>query len=192
MLMLEAIGRAADPGWAPDAIYLPGRRSQRFARDELFRGVNLSYGAPNVTVVFPARLLSRRLKPLMGIGGSGQRVAEGTFEDPDIPGDFTRSLRDTVASLLPLGCPTVQDLADVTDLKPRTLQRRLAECGTSLRQVIDDARFGLAAEYLRDPAASVTDIALDLGYGDSTAFTRAFHRLAGVSPTAYREQRLSA
>jgi len=192
MLMLEAIGRAGGQGWVPDAIYLPGQRSQRFARDELFRGVSISYGAPNVTVVFPARLLSRPLKPLLASGGSGPRIAEGTCEDPDMPGDFIRSLRDTVASLLPLGCPTVHDLADITDLKPRTLQRRLAECGTSLRQVIDDARFGLAMEYLRDPGASVTDIALELGYGDSTAFTRAFHRLAGVPPTAYQEQRSNA
>lgn len=192
MLMLEAIGRAGGPGWAPDAIYLPGQRSQRFSRDELFQGVNMSYGAPNVTVVFPAGLLSCRLKPLAATPANGAPGADGSFEDQAMAGDFVRSLQDTVVSLLPLGCPTVQDLADVARLKPRTLQRRVAECGTSLRQVIDDARFNLAVDYLRDPRASVTDIALELGYGDSTAFTRAFHRLAGLPPTAYREQRVSA
>jgi len=193
MLMLEAIGRAGGPGWVPDAIYLPGQRSQRFARDELFHGVNMSYGAPNVTVVFPAGLLSCRLKPLAATLSNGARGgAGGGLQDHAMAGDFVRSLQDTAASLLPLGCPTVQDLADVARLTPRTLQRRVAECGTSLRQVIDDARFGLAVEYLRDPGASVTDIALELGYGDSTAFTRAFHRLAGVPPTAYREQQPNA
>ena len=192
MLMVEAIGRAAGPGWRPDAISLPGRRSQRFARDELFRRVSMSYGAPDITVAFAAELLSRPLRPRVAAEAAGLPAAQGPPEDHDIPADFVESLEDAVMSLLPLGCPTVHDLADIIHLKPRTLQRHVAACGTSLRRIIDDARFSLAAEYLRDPGVSVTDMALDLGYGDSTAFTRAFHRRAGVSPTVYRQQGLSA
>ncbi len=74
----------------------------------------------------------------------------------------------------------------MADLSPRTLQRRLSEAGTSVREVIDHARFRLADEYLRQSTASITETAFLLGYGDSTAFTRAFHRMTGVSPTAYR------
>jgi AraC-like DNA-binding protein len=94
--------------------------------------------------------------------------------------------------MLPVGCPTVRDLADMAGTTPRTLQRRMAACGTSLRQVVDRARFRTAREWLSDPSASVTDIALRLGYSDSTAFTRAFHRLAGMPPSTYRKQLLAS
>lgn len=109
-----------------------------------------------------------------------------------MPVDLVRSLEATVESLLPVGCPNVHDLADIAGTTPRTLQRRVAACGTSLRQVVDRARFRMARDWLRDPDVSVTDIALRLGYSDSTAFTRAFHRLAGMSPSTYRKQPLTA
>ena len=192
MLMLEAIGRAAPPDWKPRAIYLPGTRSQRFARDDLFRDVQMVYGAPHTTVVFAANLLGNPLRPL---SPARPAMADGVTGQPhgrQMPVDFVGSLEDAVASLLPTGCPTVDELADIAGTSPRTLQRRVTACGTSLRQIVDRARFVLAREYLQDPSVSVTDIALELGYSDSTAFTRAFRRVAGEPPTHCRNRCLHA
>lgn len=191
MLILEAVERAAGTGWKPSAIHLPGARPQRFARDELFQGVSMVYGAPDVAVSFPIELLGHDLRSLPGRPGSRQRDAD--HDGGCAPSaDFLGSLEDTVLALLPAGCPSLRDLAEISHLSPRTLQRRVAEEGASLRQVIDQARFRLAADYLRDSAAKVTDIALELGYSDSTAFTRAFRRVAGVSPSDFRGRRLDA
>jgi len=104
--------------------------------------------------------------------------------------DFIGSLEDTVVALLPCGCPSVRGLAAIAQLSPRTLQRRVAEEGSSLRRIVEHARFRLAADYLRQSDATVTDIALELGYSDSTAFARAFHRMAGVPPSEYRARQL--
>ena len=192
MVMLEAVARAAAPGWKPQAIYLPGARSQRFARDELFQCVQMVYGAPYVTIVFSSDLLARPLRPLSPMAGVSAEASAGSLPEREMPADFVRSLEVSIASMLPVGCPTVRDLADMAGTTPRTLQRRVAACGTSLRQVVDRARFRTAKECLSDPSASVTDVALRLGYGDSTAFTRAFHRLAGMPPSTYRKQLLAS
>ena len=192
MLMLEAIGRAAPPGWKPQAIYLPGTRTRRFARDELFQGVQMVYGAPNITIVFDADLLGNPLRPLSSARGVAAPGVTATPPGREMPADFVSSLEDTVVALLPFGCPTVNELAEVQRSTPRTLQRHVMACGTSIRQVVDRVRFRLAREYLRDPSASVTHIALELGYSDSTAFARAFRRVAGVPPTLYRNRRLDA
>ena len=192
MLVLEAIGRAAPPGWKPSAIYLPGTRSHRFARDEQFQGVQMVYGAPNLTIVFAADLLGHPLRPVSPARAAMTDGVTGRLHGREVPVDFVSSLEDAVATLLPTGCPTVGDLADIAGTSPRTLQRRVTACGTSLRQVVDRTRFLLAHEFLQDPAASVTDIALELGYSDSTAFARAFRRVAGVPPTRYRDRRLHA
>ena len=192
MLMLEAVGRAAGPGWKPHAIYLPGERSRRFARDELFQGVQMVYGSANVTIVFPSDLLGCMLEPLPAVARSERCVPVEQLDDEEIPRDFVGSLEDTIASLLPLGCPSLHDVAEIAGTTPRTLQRRLAACGSSLRQAVDRARFRIARGYLRESSATVTEIALTLGYSDSTAFSRAFHRMAGVAPSVFRERRLDA
>jgi AraC-like DNA-binding protein len=192
MLMLEAVARAAAPGWKPQAIYLPGMRPQRFARDELFQGVQMIYGAPYVTIVFSSDLLASPLRPLSVTAGVSAHASAGSLPEREMPADLVRSLETSIASLLPIGCPSVHDLADIAGTTPRTLQRRVAACGTSLRQVVNRARFTTASDWLGDPNASVTDIALRLGYSDSTAFTRAFHRLAGMPPSTYRKQLLAS
>ncbi len=187
MLILEAVGRAAESAWRPEAIHLPGKRRERFARDEMFRDVRMVYGARDVAVVFSRDLLSRPLAPLSTRIATDRRAPE-LFHHHVPALDFVGSLEDTIASLLPRGCPSIDEIAEIAQTSARTLQRELSSADTSLRRIIDRVRYRLAAEYLRDPTASITEIALELGYGDSTAFSRAFHRIAGVSPSAYRSQ----
>ena len=44
-----------------------------------------------------------------------------------------------------------------------------------------------AASLLADGATSITDVALDVGFGDLSNFVRTFHRAAGVSPRRFRQ-----
>ena len=39
---------------------------------------------------------------------------------------------------------------------------------------------------LAQPAPSVTDIGLIVGYSETSSFTTAFHKATGITPTAYR------
>lgn len=191
MLVLEAVERAAGPGWKPSVIQLPGSRPQRFTRDELFQGVSMFYAARNIAVSFPAELLGHALRPPPRVLSCAQPAAAHPAGGVP-PTDFVESLEEAVVALLANGCPSVHDLAEISHLSPRTLQRRLAEEGASLRQIIDHARFRLAVDYLGDCNATITDIAMELGYSDSTAFTRAFHRMTGVSPSQFRARQLDS
>jgi AraC-like DNA-binding protein len=47
-------------------------------------------------------------------------------------------------------------------------------------------RLQLAARMLSDGAAKVASVALDVGYESEAAFSRAFKRSAGMSPSAWR------
>jgi AraC-like DNA-binding protein len=52
-------------------------------------------------------------------------------------------------------------------------------------------RIQLACRLLRDDAAKVSAVALDVGYHSEAAFSRAFKSLLGTSPANWRQQGVS-
>ena len=72
------------------------------------------------------------------------------------------------------------------DTSVRSLARRLSECGKPYQSLIDETRFNVATELLRDTTATVGEIGLSIGFADQANFSRLFHRIAGISPRAYR------
>ncbi|MFP5306333.1 MAG: AraC family transcriptional regulator [Gammaproteobacteria bacterium] len=100
--------------------------------------------------------------------------------------DIAGRVRAAFTELLPRGEPGAAAVAAQLHLSERSLQRRLAEAGTSFSALLKDTRHSLARRYLRDPHLSVGEIAYLLGFGDMSSFTRAFRRWEGVSPTAFR------
>ncbi|MDQ1919006.1 AraC family transcriptional regulator [Massilia pseudoviolaceinigra] len=78
-------------------------------------------------------------------------------------------------------------IAEELKLSPRTLQRKLSEAGASFQQVLDQARYALATDYLRQGSLSLVDIAFLLGYQEQSAFSHAFKEWSGVNPGAWRD-----
>jgi AraC-like DNA-binding protein len=69
---------------------------------------------------------------------------------------------------------------------PRTVQRRLAEHGTSHLQVVDSVRRGLAERLVAEGRMSITEIAFLLGFADLGGFERMYRRWTGMSPSRAR------
>ncbi|MYA09432.1 MAG: AraC family transcriptional regulator [Holophagales bacterium] len=82
----------------------------------------------------------------------------------------------------------LEDLARYIGLSPTYLQRIFrAQVGESPAEYARRLRLERAAWLLRRPGATVTEVALESGYGAPEAFTRAFRSRFGVSPSAYRQ-----
>lgn len=84
------------------------------------------------------------------------------------------------------GLPTAHEVASALGLSQRSLQRKLQEIGLTYQNVLDETRHELARRYLDDPNKSVTEITFLLGFSEQSAFTRAFRRWSGMTPTGYR------
>lgn len=78
-------------------------------------------------------------------------------------------------------------LAQRLHMSPRTLQRRLADEGTSLRALVDQARRARAITLL-EGGSSIAEVAYFLGYSEASAFHRAFRRWTGRTPESYRRE----
>ncbi len=113
---------------------------------------------------------------------------------PPRPVDGRKTHRDLVAELRAIltswdgiDTPSAPVAASELGLTPRALNRLLAKEGTSFHRMLEDSRYESARRRLRDVAAPIVSIAWALGYADASAFSRAFRRWAGVTPTAWRE-----
>ncbi|MEM6944027.1 MAG: AraC family transcriptional regulator ligand-binding domain-containing protein [Pseudomonadota bacterium] len=82
--------------------------------------------------------------------------------------------------------PSADAIASELGLSLRTLTRRLAAEGCTYRQVTDELRQRLAESYLAEPAISLAEVALLLGYADQSSFTTAFKRWTNVTPREHR------
>lgn len=67
-------------------------------------------------------------------------------------------------------------------LAPRTLQRAIADRGTSWSHELDEVRRARALELLDDADHKTASIAAELGFRDASAFFRAFRRWTGTTP----------
>jgi AraC-like DNA-binding protein len=102
------------------------------------------------------------------------------------PGTLAESIRVILPGLLELGQPTLRTMADLATLSPRTLQRRLAEEGTSLRGLVDELRRERAMSRLTESGAQIGAIATELGYSEQTSFSRAVRRWVRAAPREVR------
>ncbi len=59
--------------------------------------------------------------------------------------------------------------------------------GVTPQQYLVRSRLRRAVRLLADGARSISDVALDVGFGDLSNFVRTFHRAAGVSPRRFRQ-----
>lgn len=85
---------------------------------------------------------------------------------------------------------TIDGLGHKVGLSRSTLHERfMALIGQPPMQYLANWRIQLAAELLRCNDATVASIALEVGYDSEAAFSRAFKRLVGMPPAAWRKQR---
>lgn len=146
-----------------------------------------SGGLPEVRCVLPAELLHRRVgRPRAGDGQAAMDVrspSQSGLRPAERYGDWVGlMLREAQAVQ-----PTVAELAALLDLSPRTLRRRLGAERVNFRALGTRIRHERACSMLVDRRIPIHQVAYQLGYGDTTAFSRAFRLAAGVSPALYRK-----
>ena len=187
MLMIQTLRLAVGPWWQPTELRLQNNDAAGLADVELLRQANVQFDRPVLGIAFPSSFLSM---PLRGNGVAASPAAQpgGTAIQP--ASDFLGSLRQVLHSFIRGGQVSIDTVAEIAGISVRTLQRRFAEMGVSYSDLLDEVRFQAAVPLLEDASIRMTDIAFDLGYSDPAHFTRAFRRLAGVSPREFRRQRL--
>jgi len=153
-------------------------------------GIAPEFGAPLNCAVVDAALLAM---PIPNADTSLYPVllhhAERLLEQRAARADpIVARVRAALLPRLTSGEARLAPVAAELGLSTRTLQRKLAEAGSSFQQVLDAVRYGLAQDYLRRRELGLVDIAFLLGFQEQSAFTHAFREWSGMNPGAWREQ----
>ena len=155
-------------------------------------GAPLRFRADRNAIVFDAAVLER---PIAGANTllrdflASQLQESVRIGDGDVAKD---RIQRVMRTLLATGCITQDEVARAFGMNRRTFARRLQERGTTFRALLDAVRFDAARGLLATSAASLEDIAARMGYGDVTAFARAFRRWSGDSPALWRRKQATS
>ena len=101
--------------------------------------------------------------------------------------NITHKIKAVIIDQLPCGNVTEASVARALYMSSRTLQRHLQRKDTTYTTLLNEIRQDLAEQYLTEQDISLTEIAFLLGFSESSAFSRAFKRWVGVSPSEYRK-----
>lgn len=106
---------------------------------------------------------------------------------PSTPGDWHAQVEDVIREDLADGNAAAPAVAARLGMSERSLQRRLHERGTTFVAMLEQVRQTEAFRLLRGGTLrlGIAEIARRLGYSETSAFTRAFRRWTGSSPSAW-------
>lgn len=96
---------------------------------------------------------------------------------------------DSVRRMLKAGdgpLPSMCDVADAFGMSERTLRNRLRRHDTSFQELLDAEREEQAIHFLRHTDKSIKEIALILGFQESSNFSRVFKKWTGMTPLNFR------
>jgi AraC-like DNA-binding protein len=180
--MLRAL---CGPAWKPVEVALSRRAPPGVAPYRRFFGAPVVFDAPHSRILFDARWLGR------SIGGadpiehmSAQRILATV--DRRNGRALAERVRHAVQALVVTGDLSVARIAESLPMHDRALRRRLRAEGTSVHRIIDDVRYEVARQLLRETQLPLSEIASALRYSDATAFSRAFRAWAGTTPSRWR------
>jgi AraC-like DNA-binding protein len=104
--------------------------------------------------------------------------------------ELVRQIRDLLATSMGEAL-SLSEAADRLHLSLRTVQRRLKQEGSSYRAIKAALRRNRALAIMEKTGRSISDVALELGYTETSAFFRAFVNWTGEAPTSYRKRQRS-
>jgi len=172
----------AGPDWVPATIAFEARYAPSPACQSLWPNSRFLSGQEASWIDVPVSLLAlpngaNENLPLLK-GDAVQHTG----------GEIIETLKLMLPSYLDERPPALAEVAEMAGVSTRSFQRKLALAGITYSGLLDTARFDKARKLLLDTDSKIIDVAFASGYADPAHFTRAFRRIAGVTPRQFREQ----
>lgn len=154
-------------------------------RYEPIFGCPVAFGQRSNALTFPQALLDQvQFHADATVNEALCQMGDRVLSDLARPRNLSERIRVLLQASGALASVDPTRLARGVGLTRRALRRRLAAEGTSLSDLVDEARCKVACEELRR-SGSIETVAERVGYSERSAFHRAFKRWTGQTPIEY-------
>jgi AraC-like DNA-binding protein len=174
--------------WKPIEVRFSHRKPKDIGPFRQFFRAPLRFDAEQNGVLFPAECLKH---PVDNADPELRRLLQKQVDvlEASHNEDFPDQVRRVLRTALLTGHAKADQVAALFSMHTRTLNRRLKTAGTSFQEIADQGRYEIAQQMLESSELELVQIALALDYADASAFTRAFRRWSGTTPSVWRAKR---
>jgi AraC-like DNA-binding protein len=186
-MLLRLCRHLIDRHLVPQKVRLAHRRLRIPADLKTFFACDIEFGASGDQVIFPPEVGNSAVTQADPyLNSLLLRYCEEILSNRRaVTGDWTTRVENAITPLLPHGEATIENVARVLGMGPRTLARRLHYEGVNFNKVLQNLRLQLARQYFREPDMSIAQLAWLLGYREPSAFSHAFKRWTGSPPRRF-------
>jgi len=189
LFLVRLVGELSDGRIRPAGaeLHRPTPPDGGFRHVQTF-GCPIAFGAGWSTFIYHRAALDiPMVAPSRELAEHNERIA-ATYLAKLERSDIQTRVRALLLQELSSGDVTKERIAAKLFMSPRTLQVKLSQSNTTFHDVVNETREALARGYIESSVMSVTEIAFTLGFADTSAFSRAFRRWTGHSPSSYSAQ----
>jgi AraC-like DNA-binding protein len=173
-------------GFSDIGLACPPASSHSAAALAALLGCEVAYHCAASRARFPASQMSRPMEFASHLTHAQMR--ELCDDAMQLVGEHGTLAERVMSQLLrsPGQFPSIQVMAGLLELNPRTLQRRLEAEGAHYRDLLARVKARLALKYLRSTTMTTAEVAERLGYCDAGSFRHAVLHWFGISPSQLR------
>ncbi|MCE9657099.1 MAG: AraC family transcriptional regulator [Burkholderiales bacterium] len=177
----------AEANWQPASVQFCHRAPDDLSLHRRFFGPTLAFDQDRNAVRIQADLLAR---PLAAADERSRRMMSAVLagRQSRTPQAALSRIEGAIRALMPFSDCSIGEVAATIASSPRTLQRQLAENGTTFQKLRDQIRSDLALKYLRQSTLQLGEISEILGFAEPSVFTRSFRRWHGCTPRDARRR----
>lgn len=187
VLMIRTV--LANSHWLPEQMYLQHANSDKTVIKNCPLACTLVFEHSFNGIRFDKKILGQSNqnfdpKLLALLENQIMQTAQGLLKNDTII-DKTRLLIATKLGNSPV---TADNIAFELGMSRRTFYRRLKVHNLTYNRLREEVIINLAKQSLESSSIAITQLALNLGYSEASAFDRAFKRITRQSPMEYRAQ----
>jgi len=177
---------AGVPEWVREVHVTHPAPAYRAEYERIFRAP-VKFEQPWNALRVEEAIVSHRLNllPRFVFGVLTER-ADAMMAALETEGSARRQVERLLLPVLHKGEGNIETIAAKLGVTRQTLWRNLKAEGVTFEQVLDELRHKMALEYLAARKVSVHETAYLVGFSDPAAFSRAFKRWTGKSPSEMR------
>jgi len=189
-LYLQELRKYAGADWVPLSAGFTYKQPEDLDRHHSLFGDNLHFGGTVNYLEIENSLLAKprsNTDPVLydALKNYANQLVSASMQTPAA----REKVRVQLLTSLGTDNANHDSIAAKLNMSRSSLQRRLLKEGTTFKQVRDQVIYELAVRALTETTSSMAQIALMLGYSETSAFDRAFYRLSGGhTPLRFRHQ----